>query len=440
MADAESTLRGAVQPVLLPGEEILGVTATPVEPSRLWFVATGIGFILGLLPGLLLAIVVLVDYRDGFSIVATNRRLFLFKGRTRIGIAQGRRVVDLGTVTKVDEQVAGNTKRLTLHLRGGGTLVMAKVPRDATRGLSAATTSGFFEGFATWLSGALPQLQAQPPLGQAALKPPSSAGFRTAMLLKLGALGLLVLVGLGFVFKITVLDPRAEEEQHAIAASMAGAVQANENAQRAAQWSALGPTPEAQAWLAAFAARSRNAPAIQVRSPTLPPDAELQAVEQVARAAAGRGESVATFASADGMFGYGFVAGLTEVQHRFSRQLGQDPSSPPVDITMRSGGAGQVSVELHILPSPGNRVHRYGGTRICPLFDTTAIITATVTEGPTLTRGIQVTAPDDALLRTDTWQRFARPEQCLQEQSSRVVRAVTAAIGDMFLGEGVGAQ
>ena len=48
MADVEANLRSTVQPVLLPGEEVLGVSCAPEEPSRWWHLAIGIGFILGI--------------------------------------------------------------------------------------------------------------------------------------------------------------------------------------------------------------------------------------------------------------------------------------------------------------------------------------------------------------------------------------------------------
>ena len=91
MADVEATLRSVVQPVLLPGEQILGVSCAPEEPGRAWTMATGIGFILGLLPGLVLGLFLLAKHFDPPYIVATNRRLFLFKGRVSLGFVKGER-------------------------------------------------------------------------------------------------------------------------------------------------------------------------------------------------------------------------------------------------------------------------------------------------------------------------------------------------------------
>jgi len=85
-------------------------------------------------------------------------------------------------------------------------------------------------------------------------------------------------------------------------------------------------------------------------------------------------------------------------------------------------------------------VHRYDRTYVCPLFDTTATITATATGGPTLTRTVEVPAPTDETLRSDYWQRFPMVTRCIEAQMSEVESVVTREIGDLFVGPGAGAQ
>lgn len=439
MADVEANLRSTVQPVLLPGEEVLGVSCAPEEPSRWWHLAIGIGFILGILPGLIVGLVLLAKYLDPPFIVATNRRLFLFKGRVKRGFVYGRRVVDLGTVGSVEEKPNGNLKGLALNFRGGGKLGFTNVSRDAKRGLSAATMAGFFDGFAGWLSGNLPQLQAQAPLTKAQLVPPQSRAVKMMKIANWVAVGIVLLMGLGYGFKIVILDPMALRDESAAQRARMDEMEGAMSAERVAAWRALGATEEAKQWLAAVAAGPAfSTPFIGVTM-VPPPGAETEAVEQAARATARSSDQVGSFASATGMYTLGF-SGHETIQHRFSRLLGASLSDPPLRVQMNPNGNGQVQVELHVRPAAGGRVHRYQRTNLCPLFDTTAAITATTVGGPTLTRVVEVPAPTDETLRSDYWQRFPTATRCIEAEISEVTSVVTREIGDLFLGAGAGAQ
>lgn len=439
MADVEAKLRSTVQPVLLPGEQVLGISSAPDAPSMAVRIAIAVGGVLGILPGLLIALYVLARHLDPPYIVATNRRLFLFKGRVSRGFVHGRRVVDLGTVSSVEEKPDGNLKRLTLHFRGGGKLMFADVRRDAKRGLSAATMAGFFDGFAGWLSGSLPQLQAQPPLTKAQLVPPHSGAVKTLKLVNMLAVGVVVLIGLGFAVKKMVVDPMAQAEQDAAARERFDQTTVSLNTERVATWRAIGATEEAKQWLAALASRPGfSSPFIGV-TVVPPPGTETAAVEQAARATVRGSESVGSFASATGMYSLGY-SGHETIQHRFSRRLGADLSDPPLRVLINPNGDGQVRVELHVRPAAGGRVHRYGESNVCPLFDTTVTLTATATGAPTLTRTAEVPAPTDETLRGDHWQRFPMPTRCIEAQMSEVTSAATREIGDLFLGAGAGAQ
>lgn len=439
MADVEANLRSTVQPVLLPGEEVLGVSCAPEEPSRWWHLAIGIGFILGILPGLIVGLVLLAKYLDPPFIVATNRRLFLFKGRVKRGFVYGRRVVDLGTVGGVEEKPNGNLKGLALNFRGGGKLGFTNVSRDAKRGLSAATMAGFFDGFAGWLSGNLPQLQAQAPLTKAQLVPPHSRAVKMMKIANWVAVGLVVLMGLGYGFKIVVLDRMARADESDAQRARMDEVELSMSSQRVATWRALGATEEAKQWLAALAAGPAFSSPFIGLSIVPPPGTETAAVEQAARATARSSDQVGSFASATGMYTLGF-SGPESIQHRFSRLLGADLSEPPLRVQISPYGDGRVRVDLHVRPAAGGRVHRYDRTYVCPLFDTTATITATATGGPTLTRTVEVPAPTDETLRSDYWQRFPMVTRCIEAQMSEVESVVTREIGDLFVGPGAGAQ
>lgn len=439
MADVEAKLRSTVQPVLLPGEEILGISSSPEEPSRGWTMAVGIGFILGLLPGMVLGLFLLAQYFDPPYLVATNRRLFLFKGRVKRGFVHGRRVVDLGTVSTVEEKPNGHAKRLTLHLRGGGKLGFTQVSREAKRGLGAATMAAFSDGFAGWLSGHLPQLQAQAALTKAQLVPPHSGPVKLLKLANWAAVGLVLLVGLGLVIKKMVIDPMAQAEQDAAARERFDQTTVSLNTERVAAWRAIGATEEAKQWLAALASRPGfSSPFIGV-TVVPPPGTETAAVEQAARATARDSDQVGSFASASSMYSLGY-SGHETIQHRFSRLLGADLSDPPLRVLINPNGDGRVQVELHVRPAAGGRVHRYQRTKVCPLFDTTITLTATATGAPTLTRAVEVAAPTDETLRADYWQRFPMPTRCIEAQMSEVTSAATREIGDLFLGAGAGAQ
>ena len=139
------------------------------------------------------------------------------------------------------------------------------------------------------------------------------------------------------------------------------------------------------------------------------------------------------------MYTLGF-SGPESIQHRFSRLLGADLSEPPLRVQISPYGDGRVRVDLHVRPAAGGRVHRYDRTYVCPLFDTTATITATATGGPTLTRTVEVPAPTDETLRSDYWQRFPMVTRCIEAQMSEVESVVTREIGDLFVGPGAGAQ
>lgn len=436
MADVEATLRSVVQPILLPGEQVLGVSSAPEEPSRLWTMATGIGFILGILPGLLVALFLLARHFDPPYIVATNRRLFLFKGRVSMGFVKGERVVDLGTVGRVEELPNGNVKKLALHFRNGGKLSFTGVTRDASRGLSAATKAGFFDGFAGWLSGTLPQLQAQAPLDKAQLTPPNSGAVKALGLFSKVGWGLVVLVVLGLLVKQLVINPMAEASQDEEARARMVVMDAQRNTARVEAWRAIGATPEAQQWLAALASKEGfSSPFIGVQV-TPPPAAETQAVDQAGAAAARSSDQVGRFGSATVRW-LGF-SGEESIQHRFTRALHEDLSMPPIRVLNNPNGDGRVSVAISVRPA--GRVHRFGGSSVCPLFDTTATITAVVTGGAPLTRVVEVPAPTDEALRSDYWQRIPTPSRCMEQQGGEVGNVVVGAIGDLFVGAGVGHQ
>ena len=131
----------------------------------------------------------------------------------------------------------------------------------------------------------------------------------------------------------------------------------------------------------------------------------------------------------------------TAIQHRFSRLLGRDLSDHPVRFLPENpNGTGRVQVEIHVTPAAGGRSHRYDRTRICPLFDATATITATVAGAAPLTTVVNVPAPTDEDLRSDYWQRLVQPNQCADQQASLMDSAVVTAVGDLFLGAGTGLQ
>lgn len=270
--------------------------------------------------------------------------------------------------------------------------------------------------------------------------PPHSGPVKLLKIANMVAWGLVVLMGLGYGFKIMVLDPMALREESEAQRARMGEMDVAREAEQVAAIRALGATEEAKQWLAALAdgVGAYSTPLIGVDI-VLPPGAETSAVEQAARATARSSDQVGDFASATGMFDLGYGGGES-IQHRFSRLLSRDLSDPAVRVERIPNGDGLVRVEIHVRPAAGGRVHRYDRTYVCPLFDTTATITATTLGGPTLTRVVEVPAPTDETLRSDYWQRFPMPSRCISAQSSEVDAVVAREIGDLFLGAGAGAQ